>query len=640
MANRSLPGSSARAGGRPFGGGRRRALTTLLFAALAVVSIGTRATEPLAPGYGALGFTPPPPGSYRLPPIRPAADGPVVLESGETSTLKRLFGDKLVVLSFMYSSCSDVNGCPLALHVLNQLRQRLQADPALAEAVRIISFSFDPHHDTPAVLRDLSASFGQAATDWRFVTAPADRLKGLLDGYGQFIAPRQDGIDHSLRVYLIDREGRVRNIYSTAYLHAAVIANDLKTLDAERPTAAAPRPGRDHTAGPGDDKRGYETGDYRTRSLSLQGRTGRAADLMGSLEKPPLGLPPVPEAEATTAEKVQLGRKLFFDRRLSHNDTLSCAMCHIPEQGFTSNEMATSVGIRGQTVRRNAPTLYNVAYLKHLFHDGRESRLAQQAWQPLLAANEMGNPSIGFVLDKLKRLPDYRGLFEAAFDGRGPGMETLGEALASYQRVLVSGNSPFDRWYYGGEKSALSPAARRGFRLFSGKGGCTACHSVGEEHALFTDNRFHDTGIGWHRTMQRKRTRQPLRLAPGVEVEVDSAIIDQVAERTPNDLGRYEVTRDPDDRWAYRTPSLRNVALTAPYMHDGSLPTLKKVIEHYDRGGHPHPGLDPRIRPLDLSAREKGDLEAFLRSLTGDNIATLVGDAFAAPVGDPGQPPR
>jgi cytochrome c peroxidase len=297
--------------------------------------------------------------------------------------------------------------------------------------------------------------------------------------------------------------------------------------------------------------------------------------------------------------------------------------------------MATAVGVEGRTVRRNSPTILNSAYLTRLFHDGREHSLEQQVWGPLLAANEMANPSVGTVIEKLRALPDYRGRFEAAFDGRGPGMETLGMALASYQRTLVSASSPFDRWRFGGEKDALSEPARRGFEVFSGKAGCVSYHSIGKESALFTDNGLHNTGIGYRESMQREPESREVTVAPGEVLQVPGSVIESVSERPKNDLGLYEVTQVPADRWKYRTPTLRNLTLTAPYMHDGSLGTLREVVEFYNRGGVPNEVLDPRIRPLDLTANEKGDLVAFLEALTGDNVDMLVSDAFATPVGDP-----
>ena len=364
---------------------------------------------------------------------------------------------------------------------------------------------------------------------------------------------------------------------------------------------------------------------------SILSRQGKAADLLQFVRTPPLGLPPLPSPDHNpiTDRKVALGRKLFYDRRLSHNNTISCAMCHVPEQGFTVNEMATAVGIEGRSVRRNAPTLYNVAYATRIFHDGRESTLEQQVWGPLLAVNEMGNPSVGYVIERLRSLPDYRGLFEDAFDGSGPGMETLGMAIAAYQRTLVSANSDFDRFRFDSDGNALTPAARRGFELFTARAGCSVCHTIEARHALFTDNGLHNTGIGYQASFSQPVAKQ-IPVAPGQSIRVKLA-----PPRQGNDLGRYEVTRDPADRWKYKTPSLRNVALTAPYMHDGSISGLREVVEFYNGGGVANENLDPLIKPLGLTTGEIDDLVAFLRSLTGDNIDVIVADAFAAPVGDP-----
>ena len=200
--------------------------------------------------------------------------------------------------------------------------------------------------------------------------------------------------------------------------------------------------------GSGDRKQGYDTDQYVTNSLSITARKGAKADLLKYINEPILGLPAVsqPVDNIATVEKVELGRLLFFDRRLSLNDTFSCAICHIPEQGFTSNEIKTAVGIEGRSVKRNSPTIYNIAHYDILFQDGREDSLEQQAWSPLLAHNEMANPSIGYVINKIKAIKEYQGLFEQAFDGKGPTMETVGKALAVYQRALNSANSSFDQW--------------------------------------------------------------------------------------------------------------------------------------------------------------------------------------------------
>lgn len=348
----------------------------------------------------------------------------------------------------------------------------------------------------------------------------------------------------------------------------------------------------------------------------------------------PLGLPPVPLSKdnSLTQTKVNLGRKLFMDRRLSHNNTMSCAMCHVPEQGFTSNELGAAIGLEGRSLRRNAPSLFNVAYVQQLFHDGREFSLENQVLGPLLAGNEMANPSIGYVIEKIRIMPDYMGLFEAVFGGRGATVETIGAALASYERTMVSGNSRFDRWHYGKEENAFNSTQQAGFRVFSGKANCIACHSVGERSALFSDNRFHNTGIGWARSMGDKGGKHKVQLAPGVVVDVEDSIVQRFSEAQQGDVGRYEVTLDPADSWAYRTPTLRNIALTAPYMHDGSLATLEEVVEFYDRGGIDNPHKDPLLKPLRLTAEEKRTLIAFLNTLTGDNVKKLEEEARAEPI--------
>jgi len=346
------------------------------------------------------------------------------------------------------------------------------------------------------------------------------------------------------------------------------------------------------------------------------------------------GLPPLPAPadNPITTAKAALGRKLFFDRRLSPNRTMSCAMCHIPEQGFTARELATAVGIEGRSVRRNSPTVLNVAWQKRLFHDGREISLEDQIWGPLLAANEMGNPSIGYVIERIRASPDYDGLFEAAFDGKGVNAQHIGAALATYQRTLVAADSRFDRWRYGGESSAMNAIEQRGFRLFVGKARCAICHPVGERHALFSDHGFHNTGIGWRRTYQLpERTR--VEIAPGVYTELDRRTVESFSEPPLKDVGRYEITLDPRDRWAYRTPSLRNVALTAPYMHDGSLATLEAVIAFYDRGGIDNPEKSALLLPLGLDGAEKAALAAFLRALTGGEAEALLAREAKAPIG-------
>ncbi len=626
-------------------------LLLLLLPGMAPAAEESEPPAPLPPAYAGLAYRLPEPGSYELPPLGEAGDGEVLDMDGSRLRLHELFGDKYVLLTFIYTHCNDANGCPLNAFVFHRIKRKMQKDRTLAENLRLVNVSFDPERDTPAAMARYAENFSNAGPkgEWRFLTtASPQRLQPLLEAYGQDIQRKltADGkataFSHILRVFLIDRKKRIRNIYSVAFLHPDLLVNDVKTLMAEEKRhakgEAAERESPSALSGPGDDRHGYERVDYRTHARALASRKGKAADLVSLVRHPPLGLPPVPvpPLNPITEEKVALGRALFYDRRLSLNNTFSCAMCHIPEQGFTSNELATAVGIEGRSVRRNAPTLYNSAYSSLLFHDGREENLEQQIWGPLLAKNEMGNPSVGAVLSKIRSTGDYAARFRKVFGERGLTMDTLGMAIASYERTLVSGDSPFDRWRFGGDEKALSEAAKRGYRLFTGKAGCSGCHVIGERWALFTDHSLRNTGVGYRESMGGTPERQRVQLAPGVFAEVDRKIIESVGEAPPPDLGRYEVTQDPADRWKYRVPSLRNVALTAPYMHNGSLPTLEAVVAFYNAGGVPNPELDPLIHPLELSAAEQKDLVAFLKSLTGGNVDLLVADAFAAPVGDVG----
>jgi len=310
---------------------------------------------------------------------------------------------------------------------------------------------------------------------------------------------------------------------------------------------------------------------------------------LNRIANPPLGLPLVPEPKTNkaTVEKISLGRKLFFDARLSRNGAISCAFCHNPEQGFGDNDLATPIDTKGRSARRNSPTIFNVAYQRTMFHDGRDTSLETQIYGPFLDKAEMANPSIGWLLQTITGLEDYWGLFEKAF-GQPINANNLGQALAAYQRSLLSANSPFDKWQYGGQKQALSADAIRGLELFKGKAGCARCHLIEKDHALFTDHKFHNTGAG-------------------LKIKAD--------------FGRMEVTDEEADIFRFKTPILRNIALTTPYMHDGSLQTLAEVVSFYNKGPA------KILAPLHLNKTEQADLVAFLNQLTGDNVAELIGKA-------------
>lgn len=605
--------------------------------------------EALAPGYGSLGYKLPEIGGYDLPVLGPAVDGRVLDTAGNSQSLYNVLKGRYSLLAFIYTHCHDVNGCPLTTHVYSMLKSSMRTDIVLAENLQLISLSFDPERDTPAVMEKYKGNFKYSGDygNWKFLTTESlAHLEPMLRGYRQDIqrnisidpAMGSGDISHMLRVFLIDPKPAIRNIYSVEFLHQDLIINDLKTLLYQQSNSKSENQFLSDVriSEPGDFRTHYNQKEFTSNSRSLADRKGLKMNLLSNVKNPPLGLPKLPKTmiERLTDEKIALGRQLFFDRRLSLNDTFSCAMCHIPEQGFTSQELSMAVGIEGRSVRRNTPTIYNTAYATRLFHDGREFTLAQQIWAPLLAKNEMGNPSVGYVINKINTLPGYVEKFRRAFNGQGVNMQTLGEAFAAYQMTLLAGDSDFDRWYYGGDEQAVSPEVKRGYRLFTTKAGCVSCHSIAENYALFTDNELHNTGLGYQQSMGIRSEFTRVNLAPGIFADVEADIIDSVSEPVPSDLGLYEITESPDDRWKFKTPTLRNIGLTAPYMHDGSLGTLEDVIDFYNKGGVKNPVLDPRIRPLRLTLDERAELVAFLRSLTGNNVDLLVMDAFAAEIGN------
>ncbi|MBI1760999.1 MAG: c-type cytochrome [Acidobacteria bacterium] len=302
----------------------------------------------------------------------------------------------------------------------------------------------------------------------------------------------------------------------------------------------------------------------------------------------PRGLPPLPAEQRPTADAVALGRRLFHDPQLSGDNTVSCASCHRPDLHFTDG-LSVAAGVGKQRGPRNTPTVLNAAYQPAQFWDGRAASLEEQAGGPIANPKEMNMPHADCVT-KLNASADYRAEFAKVF---GPGAITMPKlklALASYERTLLSGNSPFDRYQYGSDKTALNASAVRGLAVFSDKqrGNCAACHLIGEQSALFTDGKFHNLGTGMN------------------------------AQGELSDQGRFAHTHVEAERGAFRTPSLRNVAKTAPYMHDGSLKTLKDVLDFYIGGGSSNPQLDPQIKPLTLTAQERSDLLAFLEALTGE----------------------
>ncbi len=278
---------------------------------------------------------------------------------------------------------------------------------------------------------------------------------------------------------------------------------------------------------------------------------------------------------------------LFYDPRLSVNDSISCASCHNPAQDFTDGARL-SRGAMGKSGLRNAPTILNAAYLPLQFWDGRAPSLETQAVSPIEDPIEMNQPH-DVSISKLARNPQYKALFNKAFGPGGVTLPRIENALASFERTVLSGDSPFDRYQFGGDKTALTPAQIRGLALFRdpATGNCAACHTIDTTYALFTDGKAHNIGVG------------------------------ASADGTFEDLGRYNQTKRVADKGAFITPILRNVANTGPYMHDGSLKTLQDVVDFYAGHGNSNPNLDSRIPGILLSSRDRRDLVEFLKSLTG-----------------------
>ncbi len=338
----------------------------------------------------------------------------------------------------------------------------------------------------------------------------------------------------------------------------------------------------------------------------------------------PLGLPPVPipADNPQTPGKITLGKKLFEDKRFSATGEVSCATCHDTAKAFTDSPLPTSKGIHDLTGTRNAPTVINSAYFKSLFWDGRSPSLEDQATHPFINPIEMGLPDYEPILKLVRTDPGYAPAFKAVFGKEGDAItiKEVTQAIASFERTVLSGDSPFDRYYFGGNKDAMSPAAIRGFQVFLGQGRCMSCHVIEQNQALFTDNRFHDIGVG----INRIQDDVPRLAGSFLEAKVRGANVDVtvLSDKKTSELGRFAVTDQFDDLGAFKTPTLREVAHTAPYMHDGSLKTLREVVEHYNNGGVSDPKakvndfLSGGIRPLALSEQQKADLVAFMEALS------------------------
>jgi cytochrome c peroxidase len=375
------------------------------------------------------------------------------------------------------------------------------------------------------------------------------------------------------------------------------------------PVVAAPTANEEPTVGPPP-----ALAPGQAPPLPKQGplATPRSSDQVGFLTA--LTASVIPPASPLTPATVALGQKLFFEPLLSSDGTVACATCHDPTRAFTDGR-PVSVGVHGRVGQRNAPTVLNALYNKTQFWDGRVSTLEQQAALPITNPFEMGSVSIGDAVSKIAGDKDYQTQFMQAV-GRGVNEQDMLGAIAAYERTLVSFDSPFDH-FVAGDANAISDSAKRGWELFNTKARCNLCHALTDSQrdvTVFTDNDFHNIGIGIRRHRVGPLAQQAEHdLAQGHMADVDTAAI--MSEMSV--LGRFLITKKPSDIASFKTPDLRNVLVTGPYFHDGSMQTLWDVVDHYNKGdGITDPWLDEDIQPLALTEPEIDDVVAFLASLT------------------------
>jgi cytochrome c peroxidase len=319
----------------------------------------------------------------------------------------------------------------------------------------------------------------------------------------------------------------------------------------------------------------------------------------------------VPADNAGNEARIALGRKLYFEPRLSKDGTVACATCHDVSRGF-SDRRGTSEGIGDQLGRRNGPTTMNAALFSSQFWDGRAATLEDQAKLPILNPIEMGQPDANAAIAGIKNDAEYQKAFKDAY-GRAVNFDDLARAIATFERTLVFLDAPFDR-FIAGDTKAIDDDAKAGWVIYNGKGRCTSCHQISSSLPIGTDNRFHNVGVSArHQDFEALAKKALGALAKDASKET----IDRLAIETDlSELGRFTVTRNRADIGAFKSSQVRNVGITAPYMHDGSMATLWDVIDHYNKGGEPNPYLDGGIEPLALSEKEVDQLVAFLFTLT------------------------
>jgi cytochrome c peroxidase len=324
-----------------------------------------------------------------------------------------------------------------------------------------------------------------------------------------------------------------------------------------------------------------------------------------------------PPDNPITDAKAKLGDMIFDEKRVSADNSVACNTCHSPRNGFTTHTEAAR-GVGDRIGKRNAPSILNAMFYKSMFWDGRAATLEEQATVPILNPVEMGQKNPQDVVAKLAAIPEFVDAFQKVF-GRPPNWDDMGKALAAFERTRLSTEAPFDRFLHGDEK-ALNASQRRGWALFTGKARCGSCHTYDPALPLFGDNRFHNTGVA----AGKQDFNQLAKRAAKSTTAGNKAGIDKLALETDySDLGRFLVTQKREDIGGFRTPFLRDVLLTGPYMHDGSLETLWDVVEFFNKGGDRNPFLDAEMKPLGLTGGEVEDLVNFLGTLTSDRFAEL-----------------
>jgi cytochrome c peroxidase len=341
----------------------------------------------------------------------------------------------------------------------------------------------------------------------------------------------------------------------------------------------------------------------------------------------------IPSGNPMTRAKVLLGQALYFDKRLSADGTVSCASCHDPANAFTDHS-ALGAGVSNKLGTRNAPTILNAMFSQQLFWDGRVASLEEQAKQPMSNPFEMGMGGDDAVVARVSAILEYRARFQSVFKLEGITIDTIVKAIAAYERTQLSANSPFDR-FISGDANALTESQKRGWELFKGKAKCIDCHSFSVASPFFTDFKFHNTGIASNDMNFEQLTglarqiaeTETIRSIKPIKVTSDPPVSMRQTQgallahtQGLSELGRYLVTKQPKDIGAFKTPTLRDIELTTPYMHNGSEKTLIDVVRFYNRGGNANPNVDERMHALNLNEEEMNALVEFMRTLTSDDV--------------------